>query len=176
MIYAVGSLTPQISANAFVHPDATIIGDVTVGPDSSVWPQAVLRGDAGPVIVGAQTSVQDGSVLTATGDNATRIGDACVVGHLANITGSTVEGGCLVGTRSTLLEGVTVHAGAVIAASALIPQRTEIPAGAMAIGVPAAIRLGEGEAKRAMVEAKVANYVALTRRYRSELRRVDNTA
>src|SRR5690348_18395829 len=80
-IYALGDLVPQIDPEAFVHPDATVIGDVRLGPDTTVWPQAVLRGDYGRITVGARTSIQDGSVIHATAMHPTTIGDDCVIGR-----------------------------------------------------------------------------------------------
>ena len=97
-IYALGDKFPTIDPSAFVHPQATIIGDVTIGAESSVWPHAVLRGDASRIVVGARTSIQDGAVIHCTGENETRIGDDCVIGHLVHMEGCTIEDCCLVGT------------------------------------------------------------------------------
>src|SRR3982751_4928425 len=95
-VYALGDRTPNIHPDAYVHPDATVIGDVTIGAGSSVWPSAVLRGDFGTVIVGERTSIQDGSVLHATFDKPTRIGDGCLVGHLAHLESCVVEDGAMI--------------------------------------------------------------------------------
>ena len=86
-VYALGDLVPEIHPEAFVHPDATVIGAVTIGAGSTVWPCAVLRGDSGPITVGARTSIQDGAVIHAAGRLSTVIGDGCVVGHLAHLEG-----------------------------------------------------------------------------------------
>ena len=81
-IYAFDGVKPRIARGVYVHPDAVVIGDVVLGEDASVWPTAVLRGDYGSIVVGARTSVQDGTVLHTTRANPTRIGAECVVGHL----------------------------------------------------------------------------------------------
>ena len=91
-IYALGSCEPDIHETAFVHPDAVVIGRVRIGPEASVWPCAVLRGDHGRIEVGARTSVQDGTVVHCTHDWPTLIGAECVVGHNAHLEG------CVVGT------------------------------------------------------------------------------
>ena len=92
-IYALGDLVPQIDPTAYVHPDATVIGDVVIGPESTVWPRAVLRGDYGRITVGARTSIQDGSVIHSTLLHPTVIGDDCVIGHLVHMECCTIENG-----------------------------------------------------------------------------------
>ena len=90
-VYALGDRVPDISPDAWVSPDATVIGDVRIGAGSTVWPAAVLRGDYGSIVVGERTSVQDCTVVHCTADHPTTIGDDCVVGHLAHLEGCTVE-------------------------------------------------------------------------------------
>lgn len=97
-IYALGDRVPTIDPTAFVHPDAVVIGDVHLGPESTVWPTAVLRGDHGTIRVGARTSIQDGTVIHCTADLPTVVGDECVVGHNAHLEGCTVEDHCLIGS------------------------------------------------------------------------------
>jgi carbonic anhydrase/acetyltransferase-like protein (isoleucine patch superfamily) len=170
-LYAIGERTPRIDPAAFVHPDAVIIGDVEIGPESTVWPTAVLRGDHGRIVVGAQTSVQDGTVVHCTEDLPTLIGDRCVVGHNAHLEGCTIEDDCLVGSGSVVLHRVVVRRGALVGAGALVPNGTEVPSRAMALGVPARIRedaVGE-DAFRYAVE----KYVTNGHWYRAELRRLD---
>ena len=95
-IYALGDLEPRVDPTAYVHPDATVIGDVTLGPGTTVWPQAVLRGDYGIIHVGARTSVQDGAVLHTTPQTPTIVGDDVVIGHLAHLECCTVHDGALI--------------------------------------------------------------------------------
>jgi len=170
-IYALDDAVPHIHPTAFVHPDAVIIGAVTLGPEASVWPSAVLRGDYGSITVGARTSVQDGTIVHATATNPTTIGADCVIGHNAHLEGCTIEDRCLVGSGSIVLHDVVVRSGALIGAGALVPNRMEVPAGAMALGVPAKLRLDAVDAD-AIAEG-VAHYVANGHRYRSGLRRLD---
>lgn len=170
-IFALGDREPTIDPTAFVHPDATIIGAVTVGPESTVWPGAVLRGDYGEITVGARTSVQDGAVIHATDDHFTHIGDDCVIGHIAHLEGCTVENGALVGSGSVILHRAVVRSGALVGAGAVVPNDMDVPAGAMALGVPAKIR--EGTVPPGTFDENVASYVANGKRYRAELRRID---
>jgi carbonic anhydrase/acetyltransferase-like protein (isoleucine patch superfamily) len=170
-VYALGDLEPDIHPEAFVHPQATVIGNVRIGAESSVWPQAVLRADYGEIRIGARTSVQDGSVLHCTAEHPTIVGDDCVIGHLVHLEGCTIEDGCLVGSNSVVLHGVVVRTGALVAASALVPEGMEVPSGAIALGVPA--RLRPGAVRPETISRGVANYRDNGRRYRVELRRLD---
>jgi carbonic anhydrase/acetyltransferase-like protein (isoleucine patch superfamily) len=108
-VYALGDVEPQIAPSAFVHPDATVIGNVTIGAESTIWPQAVLRGDEGAIVVGAQTSIQDGSVIHCTSQLDTVIGSRVVIGHLVHLEGCTVEDRSLVGNGSTRSSGPAVQ-------------------------------------------------------------------
>ena len=170
-VYALGEAVPDIHPTAFVHPDAVVVGSVTIGAGSTVWPGAVLRGDYGEITVGERTSIQDGCVLHATEELATRIGSDCVVGHIAHVEGATVEDGCLVGSGAVVLHRVVVRSGALIGAGAVVSGGTEVPAGAMALGVPARIR--EGAVAPGSFTESVERYVANGRRYAAELRRLD---
>ena len=122
-------------------PTRTIIGNVVIGAGSTIWPQAVLRGDQSRIVVGARTSVQDGAVLHCTRELETVVGNDCTIGHLAHLEGCTVENGALVGTGSIVLHRAIVRTGALVGAGALVPDGMEVPSGAMALGVPAKLKL-----------------------------------
>jgi carbonic anhydrase/acetyltransferase-like protein (isoleucine patch superfamily) len=169
-VYALGDKVPQIDPTAFVHPDAVIIGDVTVGPESTIWPQAVLRGDHGHIIVGAQTSIQDGTVVHCTADHPTVVGDRCVVGHNAHLEGCTVEDNCLIGSGSVILHRAVIGAGALVGASAMVPNDTQVPPLAMALGVPCRIR--EDAVTVGAFNYAVEIYINDGHLYRSQLRRL----
>jgi carbonic anhydrase/acetyltransferase-like protein (isoleucine patch superfamily) len=170
-VYALGDLVPRIDPTAFVHPDAVVIGKVTIGAESTVWPCAVLRGDGAGITIGARTSVQDGAVLHNTEVLPTVVGDDCTIGHLAHLEGCTVEDGALVGTASIVLHEAVVGTGALVGANAVVTGRTNIPPGAMALGVPAKIREGASDPQQNLHDAQ--HYVERGRRYREQLRRVD---
>jgi carbonic anhydrase/acetyltransferase-like protein (isoleucine patch superfamily) len=170
-VYRLGELTPRIDPSAFVHPDAVVIGNVTLGPDASVWPGAVLRGDFGSITVGAGSSIQDGSVLHATPLHSTVVGAGCVVGHLVHLEGCTLEDESLAGSGSVVLHDAVVGSGATVAANAVVPNRMKVPAGALALGVPAVIR--EGKSDLGLIRISAEEYVANGRRYRRDLERLD---
>ncbi|HEX4528854.1 MAG TPA: gamma carbonic anhydrase family protein [Acidimicrobiia bacterium] len=170
-IYALGDVEPRIDPEAYVHPDATIIGHVTLGAGTTVWPQAVLRGDYGEIIVGARTSVQDGAVLHATPLLPTTVGDDVVVGHLAHLECCIVHDGALIGTGSIVLHRAVVERGALVGAGAVVPNGVVVPSGAMALGVPAKIRTDSVDVEETLRNA--AQYVRNGERYRKELRRID---
>ncbi len=169
-IYALGDRVPHIDPDAFVHPDAVVIGDVRIGALSSVWPGAVLRGDYGTIIVGERTSIQDGTVVHAVTEYPTVIGSDCVVGHIAHLEGCVVHDGALIGSGSVVLHEVQVHTGATVAAGAVVRNRTEVPERALAVGVPASIK-PEASDTEAIADG-AALYVAYARRYKDELRRL----
>jgi carbonic anhydrase/acetyltransferase-like protein (isoleucine patch superfamily) len=171
-IYALGDDEPVVHPDAFVHPEATVIGRVTIGAGSSIWPQAVLRGDYGWIRIGDRTSIQDGAVIHCTAELPTVVGDDCVIGHLVHLEGCTVENGALVGTNAVVLHRAVVRAGALVGASALVPGGMEVPSKAMALGVPAKLRLDAVDPAE-MIAPAAQNYVDNTRTYRDGLRRID---
>ena len=109
-IYALDDQVPSIHPEAYVHPDAVVIGSVTIGAGSSVWPGAVLRGDDGYIVVGARTSIQDNSVLHTTAEHPTIVGDECVIGHIVHLEGCTIESGAMVANGAIVLHrSVVAH-------------------------------------------------------------------
>lgn len=170
-LYAIGDRIPEIDPTAFIHPDSVIIGSVCVGPESSVWPGAVLRGDANVITVGARTSIQDGAVIHCTRSEPTRIGDDVVIGHLVHLEGCLIGDGALIGSGSVVLPRAVIGSGALVAAGAVVPNDVVVPAGALARGVPA--RILEGAAPQDVIRTSVDTYVHNAKWYRAELRRID---
>ena len=170
-LYALGDIVPRIDPEAFVHPDCTIIGNVEIGAGSTIWPQAVLRGDQSRIVVGERTSVQDGAVLHCTRELETVVGNDCTIGHLAHLEGCVVEDGALVGTGSIVLHRAIVRSGALVGAGAVVPNDMEVPSGAMALGIPA--RLREGAVRPDQITHPAQEYVRDWTRYRAELRRIE---
>ncbi len=170
-VYALGDRVPQIDASAFVHPDAVVIGAVTIGAESTVWPGAVLRGDYGVITVGERTSVQDGTVVHATAAKPTIIGSDCVIGHIVHLEGCTIMDRVLVGNGAIVMHDCVAHPGSVIGAGAVLRNGTVVPERSMALGVPATVR--EDAARGDFVSESVAGYVANGKRYLAELRQLD---
>lgn len=170
-IYQLGDWSPSVHPTAFVHPDAVLIGDVTIGERSSVWPCAVLRGDNGPIRIGARTSIQDGAVLHSIWDNPTTVGDEVTIGHNAHLEGCVIGDRSLVGSGSIVLHYAEVGPEALVGASALVGNRKRVPPNARALGVPAVIT--EGVARYSQWSVGVDVYVQRAEMYRNELRRID---
>jgi len=170
-IYALGDQVPDIHPDAYISAEAVVIGSVTIGPESSVWPGAVLRGDDGLITVGARTSIQDGAVLHTSPFTPTTVGDECVIGHLAHLEGCTVHDGALVGSGSIVLHNAVVESGALVGAGAVVSGGTVVPSAAMALGVPAVIK--PDRVTPEMISLGMLSYVERGKRYARELRRLD---
>lgn len=126
---------PQV-AGAYLAEDVTVIGDVTVEPEASIWYGSVLRGDVDKITIGARTSIQDNSVVHCATGMETSIGKDCVVGHNAVLHSCTVEDGCLVGMGAVLLDGCKIGKESVIAAGSVVSPGKVIPPRSMVMGVP----------------------------------------
>lgn len=170
-IYALGDQVPDIDASAYVHPDAVVIGSVSIGPLSSVWPSAVLRGDDGEIRIGARTSIQDGTVVHTTIDDPTVVGDECVIGHIVHLEGCTIENRAMVANGAIVLHRCVVGSGAVVAANAVVLSDVDVPPGALAVGAPATIK--PDRARLDDILHAVETYVARADRFRQTMRRVD---
>lgn len=129
---------PKIAADAFVAPNATIIGDVVIGSRSSVWFNCVLRGDVHHIRVGERSNIQDGTIVhVSTNDGPAIIGDDVLIGHGAIIHGCILHNGCFIGMAATVMDDAVVEAGAMVAAGALVGPKKRIPAGQLWAGTPA---------------------------------------
>jgi len=170
-IYALGDQVPDIHPDAYVHPDAVVIGSVTIGAHSSVWPTAVLRADDGEIRVGERSSIQDGTIVHTTFLFPTTIGNECTIGHNVHLEGCIVEDKALVGSGSVVLHQVVVGRESIVGANAMVPNKKVIPPLAMALGVPVTIR--ENAVTPGHFDMGVESYVQRAQRYRDALRRVD---
>jgi len=170
-IYALGESQPRIDPAAYVHPDAVVIGDVRIGAHASIWPAAVLRGDTGYIEIGERTSIQDGTVLHTTEEWPTVIGADCVVGHNAHLEGCRVGDGCLVGSGSVVLNRARLEPGSGVGAAALVSEGSVVPAGHIAVGVPARTRPAPGLA--GWIPEAVRHYLELAERFQAGLRRIE---
>ena len=169
-IYALGDRVPVIHEDAYIHPDAVVIGSVTIGSKSSIWPCAVLRADHGLITIGERTSIQDGAVLHTTPFQATVVGDDCVIGHMVHLEACIIESGCLVGNGSIVLHRAIVRSGALVGSNAVVTNDMEVPSGAMALGVPAKIR--ENTVRPGSFRDAVESYAANGARFKRDLRRI----
>jgi carbonic anhydrase/acetyltransferase-like protein (isoleucine patch superfamily) len=169
-IYALDDDEPEIDELAYIAPDAVVIGRVKIGPEASVWPGAVLRGDHGWISVGARTSVQDGTIVHCTARYPTVIGDDCVVGHNAHLEGCVIEDECLIGSGSVTLNRVVIGKGSIVGAAALVPEGMIVPPGSLVAGVPATIK--RSNVNTTWTESAVQNYIETAKHHRAGLRRI----
>ncbi len=170
MIHDLDGHRPQIHPEAFVHPDATVIGQATVGARATIWPGTVLRADMGRIVVGEDTSIQDGTIVHLTeGWSETVVGARVTVGHRVILHGCTVGDDCLVGMGSILLDNVKVGAGSLVAAGSLVPVGMEIPPGSFVRGSPAVVVGPVKDHHKAMIDGGWRAYVDYGRRYRAQL-------
>ncbi|MBU6213831.1 MAG: gamma carbonic anhydrase family protein [Actinomycetales bacterium] len=169
-IYALGDLAPVIAPTAYIHPDAVVIGDVRIGAGVSVWPMAVLRGDSAAIHIGQGGSVQDGVVIHTAEGLPTVVGDRVTIGHLAHLEGCTVAADALIGVGSVVLHRAAVGRGALIAAGAVVTPDTVVPDFAMALGVPARIKVDA--VRPGAFDSNVKAYRDFTGRYPEQLRRL----
>ncbi len=167
-LYALGDDEPVIDPTAYVHPEAVIIGKVTLGTEASVWPNAVLRGDDGRIVVGARSNVQDGAVIHCTDTLDTIIGEDCTIGHLAHLEGCIVHDRSLIGTASVVLHKAEIGPHALVGANATVTGGTIVPPEAMALGTPAKVRENALKPNQNLLNADI--YVQRAHHYRTSLR------
>lgn len=127
---------PSIDKDTYVHPTSSIIGNVTIGKNCSVFPQAVIRGDENNITIGNGSNIQDCCVIHVDEEHGVSIADNVSLGHAAMIHGATVEEDCIIGIHATVLSGAVIKKGSIIGANALVTQDTVIPENSLVLGVP----------------------------------------
>jgi len=167
MILKFKSTTPKISPTAFVAYNATVIGDVTISDESSVWFNAVIRGDADTISIGKRTSIQDNVVIHTDAPHNIKIGDDVTVGHGAVLHGCKIANNVLIGMNATVLDGVEVGENCIIGANALVPPGKKIPAGSLVVGVPGKVQRQLTDDDLAHIRENAAVYVRLLKEYKS---------
>ena len=159
---------PQVHPRAFVAPDATLVGQVSVGAETSIWYKCVLRADEEPISIGARCNIQDGTVIHVAGGHfPTVIGDDVSVGHMALIHACTLQSGAFVGMRAVVMDGVVVEGDAVVAAGALVTPGKRVPAGQLWAGTPARFVRELSEKDRKMVREAHDVYLQLARQHQA---------
>jgi gamma-carbonic anhydrase len=159
MLRSYRGILPTVDPSAYVDESAQVIGDVQVGPESSIWMNVVVRGDVHRIRIGARTNVQDGTVVhVMRGTHPTTIGDEVTIGHGALIHGCTIADRVLVGMGAILLNGVVVGSDSIVAAGSLLPEGMEVPPRSLVMGSP-------GRVRRALTEAEVASIRDYAGRY-----------
>jgi len=169
MIRSYRGRMPQIASSAYIDPQAVIIGDVTIGENSSVWPCVVIRGDVHWIKLGNRTNIQDGSVLHVMKDtHPLLLGDEVTVGHGVILHGCTIESRVLIGMGSVLLNGAKIGAGSIVAAGTLVPEGMEVPPGSLLMGHPGKVRRALTPEDQASIVAYATRYVEYSETYKTE--------
>ncbi len=171
-IYRLGDRQPDIAEDAWIAPDAQVMGDVVLGPRASVWFGAVLRGDTERLTIGAMTNIQDNSVLHTDAGYPLVIGTGCTVGHRAMLHGCTLEDNVLIGMGATVLNGARIGAGSLIGAGALITEGKQIPPGSLVMGSPGRVVRELDADTIARLELSARHYAANAARFREELQEI----
>jgi carbonic anhydrase/acetyltransferase-like protein (isoleucine patch superfamily) len=162
-------MRPQIHPTAFIEESAQIIGDVEIGEESSVWFNAVVRGDVFYIRIGNRTNIQDGTVIhVSNGTHATILEDEVTVGHNATLHGCYIERGCLIGMGSIVMDGARVGSQSLVAAGALVAPGTQIPPRSLVIGAPARVKRPLTDEEVAGLEVFWKNYIEYTKAYKSD--------
>jgi carbonic anhydrase/acetyltransferase-like protein (isoleucine patch superfamily) len=157
---------PSIDPTAFVHADALVLGDVTLGARVSVWPTAVIRGDTGRIVIGDESNVQDGTVIHVDHGVPTTVGRRVAIGHRAIVHGSTVDDDCLIGMGAILLNGVSIGSGSIVGAGAVCREGLRVPPNSLVLGVPGRIVRETTAAERDRIARTVQSYLELQQAHR----------
>jgi gamma-carbonic anhydrase len=167
MLRTFRGVLPTVDPTAYIDQSAQVIGDVHIGPESSVWMNAVIRGDVHWIRIGARTNVQDGTIVhVQTGTHPTSIGDEVTVGHGAIIHGCTIEDRCLIGMGAILLNGARVGTNSIVAAGSLLPEGYAVPPRSLVMGSPVKVRRDLTDEQIASIREYAARYVAYRQDYR----------
>ncbi|GAA2255461.1 gamma carbonic anhydrase family protein [Streptomyces amakusaensis] len=165
-IAGVGGLEPEIAAEAFTAHGSVVVGEVSLAPGASVWYHAVLRADCGPIVIGADSNIQDNCTVHVDPGFPVTVGERVSVGHNAVLHGCEVEDDVLIGMGATVLNGAHIGAGSLVAAQALVPQGMRVPPGSLVAGVPAKVRRELTEEERAGITRNAALYRELAAAHR----------
>lgn len=169
LIVPFDGVMPKIADDAFIADNATVIGNVEIGPGASVWFGVVLRGDVGKITVGARSNIQDGSVVHVTGKrHDTHIGADCLVGHAVVIEGGTLEDGAFIGMKACILPGAVIEGGSMVAAGALVTPNKRVGRGELWAGSPAKLLRQLTPEEVASNVASTVGYANLAQKYRRE--------
>lgn len=168
-LYKLAHLAPQLGKNVWVAPNASVIGDIRLADEASVWFGAVLRGDNAPIVVGAQSNIQDNAVLHTDAGVPLTIGARVTVGHLAMLHGCTIGDGSLIGMSAVLLNRCRIGRHTIVGAHALIPEGKIFPDRVLIVGAPARVARELSDEEVARLEQSALHYVENARRFRQGL-------
>lgn len=155
------SKDPAIPESAYIADSAVVIGDTTLGEQSSIWPGCVVRADINSIVIGDRTNIQDGSILHLADDYGVWIGNDVTVGHGAIIHACEIEDECLIGMGATIMDGAVIGNNSIIGARALVTGGTQIPPGSLAMGAPAKVVRSLSETEQSSIKRWALKYVSV---------------
>lgn len=171
-LFRLGDKAPQLGSDAWVAPNATVIGDVRLGANASIWWNATLRGDNDPIEIGANSNIQDGSVLHTDEGVPMRIGANVTVGHLVMLHGCTIGDGSLIGIGSVILNRAVIGKNSIVGANTLIPEGKVFPERSLIVGSPGKVVRELSDEEVGKLQKSAGHYVANAARYRSDLQAI----
>ncbi len=172
MIYQLADIVPTIAESAWVAPNATVIGNVLMEEESSVWFNVVIRGDHDLMTIGARSNIQDGTVIHTDSGIPMTVGEGVTVGHQAMIHGCTIGDNSLIGIQAVVMNRVKIGKNCIIGAGSLIPEGKEIPDNSLVMGTPGKVVRQLTDAEILMLKGSADHYVRNARRYREQLSKI----
>lgn len=169
MLYKLADLKPTINSTCFIAPNATLIGDVTLEENASIWFNVVIRADTDKVVIGKNSNIQDGSILHLDKGFPLTIGDNVTVGHKVMLHGCTIGDNTLIGMNAVVLNGAKIGHNCVVGANALVTENMEVPNGHVVMGSPAKVVKTLDEKTFSMLKAGAMHYVKNGQRYQEHL-------
>ena len=165
--------TPVVASDCFIAPDSQLIGDVTIGPQSSVWYQCVLRADIESITIGQATNIQDASVIHLSSDLGTRVGDFVTVGHRAILHACSIDNESLIGMGAILMDGVEIGAQCIVGAGSLVTGGMRVPDGSLVMGSPAKVVRALAASERDGIRRWAEKYIQVAHEHRERLGELD---
>src|SRR5882762_11230005 len=163
--YALGSKKPRIHRSAILAPSCTIIGDVVIGPRTSIWPGAVLRGDYGYIRIGSDSSIQDNAVVHCSGENPAIVGNGVTVAHSAIVHACRIGDECLIGAGAIIFDGATIGSQSIIGVGSIVLEGRTIPPRSVAVGAPAKVMRRATDMDIRMIRESYRAYVRMAQKY-----------
>ena len=171
MIYSLGSKKPVPGKNCFIAENATLVGEVHLADNVSIWFNAVLRADSSPITIGENSNIQDGTVCHGEKDHPLTVGKNVTVGHKAMIHGCTIGDNCIIGINSVVMNGAVIGDNCIIGSGALVTEGKIIPPGSLVLGAPGKVVKEVSDAQREMIADSARHYVENGLRYNKELQK-----
>lgn len=171
-LYALDGIAPSVDTSVWIAPSASVVGDVHIGKDASIWFGVVIRCDNEPIRIGEGTNIQDNSVLHSDMGSPLKIGDGVTIGHKAMLHGCTIGDNSLIGIGATILNGAVIGKNCIVGAHALVTEGKIIPDNSLVVGAPGRVLKTLGEAQEQMLKMSALHYIDNAKRFRTGLKKL----